>query len=259
MSNVSVKYGNLFASGRQTLVNTVNCVGVMGAGIALEFKRRYPAMFRRYEQLCRQGHMKVGRLWLYRPDEKNGEPWVLNFPTKKHWRLPSREEYLVSGLTKFRDTYRQCGIASIAFPVLGSQNGGLCEAKVIDLMREALQECEIPVDIYRYDPRAKDDLIDPLKSVFLEREVRKVAELTGIDVKRVDVIRRALQRTDVRSVSRLAATRGIGEKTLAKALAWVRRPGPAPSTRQDQQTGIRMSEPVASSDPQRPTQTEMEL
>ena len=226
MANVNVKRGNLFASERQTLVNTVNCVGVMGAGIALEFKLRYPAMFRRYEQLCRQGHIKVGRLWLYEPDKESGEPWVLNFPTKKHWRFPSREEYLVAGLTKFMDTYRERGIESIAFPVLGSQNGGLCEARVIDLMRKALQECKIPVDIYRYDPKAKDDLIDPLKSGFLEWDVGKLAELTGIDARRVDTIRRALERADVRSFSQLAATRGIGEKTLAKALAWARRPDP---------------------------------
>ena len=226
MANVNVKKGNLFASERQTLVNTVNCVGVMGAGIALEFKLRYPAMFRRYEQLCRQGHMKVGRLWLYRPDNESGGPWVLCFPTKKHWRFPSREEYLVSGLAKFMDTYRERGIESIAFPVLGSQNGGLCEAEVIDLMRKTLQGCKIPVDIYRYDPEAKDDLIDPLKSGFLERDVRKLAELTGIDVRRVDTIRHALQRADVRSFSQLAATRGLGEKTLAKALAWARRPDP---------------------------------
>lgn len=226
MANVNVKKGNLFASERQTLVNTVNCVGVMGAGIALEFKLRYPAMFRRYEQLCRQGHIKVGRLWLYRPDKESGEPWVLNFPTKKHWRFPSREEYLVSGLTKFMDTYRERGIESIAFPVLGSQNGGLCGTRVIDLMRKALQECKIPVDIYRYDPKAKDDLIDPLKSGFLEWDVGKLAELTGIDARRVDTIRRALERADVRSFSQLAATRGIGEKTLAKALAWARRPDP---------------------------------
>ena len=226
MSNVYVKKGNLFASERQTLVNTVNCVGVMGAGIALEFKLRYPAMFRRYEQLCRQGHMAVGRLWLYRPDRESRKPWVLNFPTKKHWRFPSREEYLVSGLAKFMDTYREQGIESIAFPILGSQNGGLREVRVIELMREALQGCEIPVDIYRYDPRAKDDLIGSLKSGFLEPDVRRLAELTGIDVKRVDTIQRALQRPDVRSFSQLAATRGIGEKTLAKALAWARRPGP---------------------------------
>lgn len=226
MSNVNLKRGNLFASERQTLVNTVNCMGVMGAGIAMEFKLRYPAMFLRYEQLCRQGHMTVGRLWLYRPDRESGEPWVLNFPTKKHWRFPSREEYIVSGLAKFMDTYREQGIESIAFPVLGSQNGGLDEARVIDLMREALQGCKIPVDIYRYDPKAKDDLIDRLRSGFLERDVRKLAELTGIDVRRVDTIRRALQRADVRSLSQLAATRGIGEKTLTKALAWARRPDP---------------------------------
>lgn len=235
MSNVNVKKGNLFASKRQTLVNTVNCVGVMGAGIALGFKLRHPAMFRRYEEMCRQGHMEVGKLWLYKPDEGSGDKrWVLNFPTKKHWRFPSREEYLASGLAKFVATYRQRGIESIAFPLLGAQHGGLPEAMVIDLMRDELKKCDIPVDIYQYDPEAKDDLIDPLKSGLEGLEVHELAVDTGIDARRLGILRRALQRPDVLSLTKLATVKGIGEKTLAKAVMWVTRRDPAPSSQEQE-------------------------
>ncbi len=217
--------GNIFASERQTLVNAVNCVGVMGAGIALEFKLRYPAMFLRYESLCRQGRMEIGKLWLYKPDPGSDQPWVLNFPTKSHWRLPSKVEYLRLGLSNFVGTYRRRGIDSVAFPLLGSQNGGLAEAGVLDLMCEALQQCDIPIDIYRYDPEAKDDLIDSLKSSFRGVAASDLATLTGIEVRHVGAIQRALERSEVRSVSQLASTKGIGEKTLARAFAWVREQG----------------------------------
>ena len=78
--------GNLFNSDRQTLVNTVNCKGVMGAGIALEFRLRHPDMFRQYVDHCATGRMDVGKLWLYRPTNGKERRWVLNFPTKRDWK-----------------------------------------------------------------------------------------------------------------------------------------------------------------------------
>src|SRR5690554_3048314 len=103
--------GNIFSSDCQTLVNTINCVGIMGAGIALEYRLRYPEMYDRYVQLCSDSKIDIGKLWIYKSDR-----WILNFPTKKHWKDPSRIEYLESGLEKFRDTYLNKGITSVAFP-----------------------------------------------------------------------------------------------------------------------------------------------
>lgn len=223
---LTILNGNIFVSDRQTLVNAVNCVGVMGAGIALEFKLRYPAMFRRYDELCRQGRMEVGKLWLYKPKTAASDPWILNFPTKRHWRLPSKMEYLERGLENFVTTYRRRGIQSAAFPTLGSQHGGLSETRVLALMETRLSECDIPVDIYRYDPAAKDDLIDSLKSKFRGVPVRDLAAATGIDAHRVSAIQRALEQSDVRSVGQLAATRGVGEKTLTRTFAWMREEEP---------------------------------
>jgi O-acetyl-ADP-ribose deacetylase (regulator of RNase III) len=118
----------------------------MGAGLALEFKARYPGMFRQYRVLCQCKKLDIGTLWIYRTDER----WVMNFPTKKHWRNPSREEYLHAGLKKFRETYRAEGITSIAFPLLGARNGGLAPDHSLEIMTEYLKDCTIPVEIYRF-------------------------------------------------------------------------------------------------------------
>jgi O-acetyl-ADP-ribose deacetylase (regulator of RNase III) len=136
---------NLFDSPAQTLVNTVNVVGVMGKGIAAEFKRRYPDMFEKYRQFCQQGSLTVGKLFLY----KSANKWVLNFPTKEHWRNPSRVEYIEEGLRKFAETYAEHGITSISFPQLGTGNGGLAwEGVVRPLMEQYLRTLAIPVFIH---------------------------------------------------------------------------------------------------------------
>lgn len=140
-----IQNDNLFDSRCQTLVNTVNCVGVMGKGIALEFKRRYPAMFEVYRRICQQGLLEVGKLQLW----KGTDHWVLNFPTKQHWRNPSQTEWIESGLKKFADTYRQKGITSIAFLMLGCRNGGLDKDVVLPLMLRYLERCEgLEVEVY---------------------------------------------------------------------------------------------------------------
>ena len=88
--------GDLFESPARVLVNTVNTVGVMGKGIAKEFKILFPEMFQRYRELCETRQFNIGNLYLYKTPHK----WILNFPTKKHWRSPSRPEYIEEGLRK---------------------------------------------------------------------------------------------------------------------------------------------------------------
>ena len=92
-NNIQIIKGNIFNTTAQTIVNTVNCVGVMGKGIALVFKLRYPNMFEQYQNYCSQHLIMVGKLWLYKGEID--EPWVLNFPTKTHWKLPSEYSYIV--------------------------------------------------------------------------------------------------------------------------------------------------------------------
>lgn len=137
--------GNLFDSNSQTIVNTINCFGVMGKGIALEYKKRFPDMFLRYKELCGKKLIRPGILWLYKADNK----WILNFPTKDHWKNPSKIEYLESGLTKFLNTYKNKGITSIAFPLLGASNGGIDPDVSLEVMKKYLSQCDIEVEIYK--------------------------------------------------------------------------------------------------------------
>lgn len=139
--------GNLFESPAKVLVNTVNTVGVMGKGIALTFKQVYPEMFHRYQALCERKALEIGNLWLYKTEHK----WILNFPTKRHWRNASRLEFIEAGLAKFVETYADQGITSIAFPELGCGNGELAWAEVRPLMLRYLRKLPINVYINLYD------------------------------------------------------------------------------------------------------------
>ena len=221
---LQVLKGNLFASNCQTLVNTVNCVGVMGAGIALEFKRRYPAMYDRYVHYCREERIAIGKLWLYKPrnDERQ---WVLNFPTKTHWKFPSKMSYLSAGLENFVATHHARGIESIAFPVLGSGHGGISEEVALELMTKYLENTPIDVEIYRYDESAEDDLYNVLRREIAVSSDAEFASRTGLYPHRVALLRESLDNPDVRTISHLTKQRGIGERTLAAVLAVLNAPG----------------------------------
>ena len=144
-----INHQSIFDSTAQTLVNTVNCVGVMGKGLALEFKKLYPEMFEQYKMYCNQKLIQPGKLWLYKHDDKH---WVLNFPTKCHWKYPSKIEYIEQGLQKFVNTYKEKNITDIAFPLLGCNNGGLNPNIVINIMIKYLQQCT-DCNITIYDNR----------------------------------------------------------------------------------------------------------
>lgn len=150
---------NLLLSPAQTLVNTVNTVGVMGAGLAKEFKKYYPQMFKTYRALCRSNRFKTGQLMLIK-DEPNRKRWVLNFPTKKDWHNPSKMSYVENGLKKFVNEYQQRGITSVAFPPLGAGLGGLDDKTVNDLMVKYLGNLDIPVYIHKYKPSPNHYLDD---------------------------------------------------------------------------------------------------
>lgn len=142
--------GNIFDSPAQVIVNTVNTVGVMGKGIALEFKKRYPQMFEKYKIACEKRQLTIGKLMLIpAPDHM-----LLMFPTKENWRYPSKLSYIEQGLKHFCDIYAQRGITSIAFPKLGCGNGDLDWADVRPLMEKYLKN--LPIDIYIYLDSGRD-------------------------------------------------------------------------------------------------------
>ena len=139
--------GNLFESEAQTLVNTVNTVGVMGAGLAKQFKEIFPHMFSDYKNLCDLKKLQVGRLHLYKTPNK----WLINFPTKTRWQDSSKKEYIEQGLSTFANHYddEDYRITSVAFPQLGTGLGGLDW----DLIVQPLMEWKLkklPIDIYVY-------------------------------------------------------------------------------------------------------------
>jgi len=145
---------NIFESNAQVLVNTVNTVGVMGKGLAKEFKRLYPDMFKTYQKFCEEGLLRVGKLQVYKTPNK----WVLNFPTKANWRHPSKLEYIEQGLEKFVANYERLGIKSVAFPMLGCGNGGLSwEEEVKPMMEKYLKD--LPIEIFIHI--AKQDAYKP--------------------------------------------------------------------------------------------------
>lgn len=149
------KSTNLLLSPAQTLVNPVNTKGVMGAGIAKEFKYYYPKMYHKYVQICRRNDFHPGQLQLFKGEQGTNylrKRWVLNFPTKKHWHDPSKIAYLESGLEKFCATYKARGITSVAFPPLGAGCGGLNSKQVLALMEQYLAKLDLPVYIHQFHP-----------------------------------------------------------------------------------------------------------
>lgn len=140
-----VLIGNLFDTKTTTLVNTVNCVGVMGKGIAEAFKKRYPDMYAQYRLDCKLGRIKVGEPTLY--TDLLGTS-IINFPTKTHWKSPSLLKDIEKGLDVFLEKYKEWNIKSVAFPPLGCGNGGLSWDDVGPLMYQKLLRAEIPVEMY---------------------------------------------------------------------------------------------------------------
>lgn len=157
---MKILIGDIFGSSMKTLVNTVNCVGVMGKGVALEFKKRYPDMFREYEARCKDKEVRPGKPYLY--NDLTGIS-ILLFPTKDHWRSPSKLEYIVQGLDWFVNHYEELRIDSIAFPPLGCGNGGLKWEDVGPIMYQKL--CSLPIDIEIFAPYGTKK--EQLKTSFL--------------------------------------------------------------------------------------------
>ena len=122
---IEFKKGDLLTADVEALVNTVNCVGIMGRGVALQFKERFPANFKAYETACRREEVQPGRMFVFETGMLTNPKFIINFPTKRHWRGKSRMEDIASGLLALSDEIRDRGIKSIAIPPLGSGLGGL--------------------------------------------------------------------------------------------------------------------------------------
>jgi O-acetyl-ADP-ribose deacetylase (regulator of RNase III) len=137
--------GNIFSSKAQTLTCPVNCKGVMGKGLALEFKKWFPGLFDAYKRACDKGDVAIGRPWMFQMSDVRQ---VLCFATKDHWKNPSTYEYIDLGLETLKNHYDTMGIASLALPPLGCGLGGLEWNEVKPMIEKHLGQLSIPIEIF---------------------------------------------------------------------------------------------------------------
>lgn len=139
---------SIINSNAEALVNTVNCEGVMGKGVALLFKNNFPDNYFYYRDACRKGQVRIGEMFVQQEKEK----WIINFPTKTTWRLPSEYDYVKQGLISLSNTLHWINVNSIAIPALGCGNGGL-DWKIVKPMILEMLENHPKIKATIYDPR----------------------------------------------------------------------------------------------------------
>ncbi len=205
--------GNLFNSKAQVYVNTVNCVGAMGKGIALEFRRRYPLMFEQYKLDCAEKKLLPGRVYSYpQPDVL-----ILNFAIKNDWKHPSKLEWVESTLRQFTAGYRQKGIQSIAFPWMGAMNGGIPFDKIQTVMRQYLQPLQdIDVEVYTFDPDDPCPLFQVLKRITESKDPMTFQPDSGLRKESFEKVIWMVRNGGVTSLARLEQKNVVGKIVVNK-------------------------------------------
>ena len=163
---IEYKIGDIFSENAEALVNSVNCVGVMGRGIALQFKRRFPDNFKAYASACKRNEVMPGRVFVYETGQLTNPRYIINFPTKRHWRGKSRIEDIEAGLESLVGEIRERNIQSVALPPLGSDLGGLDWNDVAPLIEIALHHLEnVQAVIFTPGSAPADGRINPSTDV----------------------------------------------------------------------------------------------
>ncbi|MGO8671496.1 MAG: macro domain-containing protein [Capsulimonadaceae bacterium] len=218
MSYVEYK-GNLFASKADTLVNTVNCVGVMGKGVALEFRRRFPEMYLAYRHECDLGHLRPGDILFY----GHSNPRVLSLAVKRDWKYPSKYEWVEACLRNFRAEYRMLGIRSIAFPWIGAMNGHLDWPRVHEMMRKNLSDLsDIDIEVVEYDASAPDPLYDVLRSRVIDLGPSGLARASRLSESSAKIICNAVERSAATTLAEVCDLQGLGKITIDNLYQYVR-------------------------------------
>lgn len=140
--------GNVLESSADALINTVNIVGVMGKGVALQFKKAYPDNFKAYVEACKSGEIAIGKLFVTEDVSVNGHRYIINFPTKTTWRKPSEYSYISAGLDDLVRVLSEKNIKSVAMPPLGAGNGGLHWEKVKGIIEDKMSLIDVDIDVY---------------------------------------------------------------------------------------------------------------
>lgn len=156
-----IKYitGNILESSAEALINTVNTVGIMGKGIALQFKKEYHNNFKQYVEACKRNEIKIGRLFVVKDSNlSSGEKYIINFPTKKDWRKPSEYGFIDAGLDDLIRVLKEYKIKSVAIPPLGAGNGGLDWRKIKKIIEQKLSKLEVEIIVYEPTQHIKEQL-----------------------------------------------------------------------------------------------------
>ncbi len=145
---IRYKKGNIFDENAEALVNTVNCVGIMGRGLALQFKNQFPDNYKKYKKACEKNQVILGRMFVYKRNSLLNPKYIINFPTKRHWKNKSKIEDIRKGLEDLKEVINGLNIKSIAIPPLGSGLGGLEWMDVKRLIEKKLQSVNIEIIVY---------------------------------------------------------------------------------------------------------------
>ena len=140
--------GNLLEADVEAFINTVNTVGVMGKGVALLFKEKYPETFKKYKIACDKGEISIGKMFVTDESTFEDRKLIINFPTKTHWQYPSEYSFIEGGLMSLKETIEKYKIKSLAMPPIGCGNGGLDWRKVKILIEKHLGELETDILIF---------------------------------------------------------------------------------------------------------------
>lgn len=200
---IDYETGDILKADVQALVNTVNCVGVMGKGIALQFKLKLPENFREYEKVCKRGDLEPGRVFVFDRgklfEEDQGPQYIINFPTKTHWRKPSKLKYIEMGMDALVEEVQQRGIESIAIPPLGCGNGGL-DWEDVEATIERHMEALPGVHVVLYPPGYEPDVDD----VEVETERPNMTPGRALVIKLLDIYQGSGYRHGKLEVQKLA-------------------------------------------------------
>ncbi|WP_238392797.1 macro domain-containing protein [Buttiauxella sp. 3AFRM03] len=148
---IEITHGDILRADAEAIVNTVNCVGVMGRGLALQFKKTWPENFKAYAIACKKNEVHPGKMFIFETGQLTNPRFIINFPTKRHWKGSSKIEDIDSGLVSLAGDIQKMGIKSIAIPPLGAGLGGLDWSVVCEKIKHAMQPLS-DVHVFIYEP-----------------------------------------------------------------------------------------------------------
>ena len=206
---ITLTNSNVFNTDADAIVNTINCVGFMGKGLAFEYSLRYPDLLDEYKAKCKNNEIMVGKIYYYKTKEK----LIVNFPTKNDYKYPSKIEWIKEGLLNFKETYKIYNIKSIALPLLGCSNGGLNYKIIIKLIFEYLSYLNINIYICldKNNPEGKElEMLNSFKTCDIDL-LSEYVKLNSIQKNNLNRLKKNITR-----FYQISKIDGIGLETYKK-------------------------------------------